>query len=220
MVGKGVLLECLDSNAVTSIVLINRTPLGLCHKKIHEVICENWSDLSKIEPHLRQAQACYFCMGATASTLQEAHFHQVTYDLTLAFAKRFAHYNPNAVFCYVSGMGVGTDRLGKLMWLRIKGKTEQALLNLPCKRVYLFRPGYIQPMKGVYSKTALYRLFYTVFAPFYPLLKRLFPSYVTSTIQIGRAMICVTHSGYGCHVLENSDINTAASETGNTNSVK
>ncbi|MEM7588810.1 MAG: epimerase [Myxococcota bacterium] len=214
MVGKGVLMECIDSDAVTSIVLVNRTPLGVCHKKIHEVICKDWSDLSKIKPHLRQAQACYFCMGATATTLRKAEFHHVTYDLTLAFAKLFAHCNPNAVFCYVSGMGVGKNPSSNLMWLRIKGKTEQALLQLPCKAVYLFRPGYIQPMRGVHSKTALYRLFYTVFGPFYPLFKRLFPSYVTSTVQIGRAMISVTHSGYDCRFLENSDINKAASEIG------
>lgn len=212
MVGKGVLLECLDCPAVTKIVLVNRTPIGLAHEKITEVICADWSDLSAAEKHLQDAQACYFCMGATAATLSQVQFHHVTYDLTLAFAKLFARCSPQAVFCYISGMGVNATASSRLMWLRIKGETEKALLKLPVRAVYLFRPGYIQPMRGVRSKTALYRLFYGVSSPFYPLLKGVCAGCVTSTVQIGRAMIAVTQHGYTDSFLENRDINLAAGQ--------
>jgi uncharacterized protein YbjT (DUF2867 family) len=207
MVGKAVLLECIDDVFVSEILLVNRTPIKLTHPKIKEIICIDWFKLEDIKKHFKGYNACFFCLGANIIQ-SEKPYHKITHDLTLNFAKELISLNSNFVFCYVSGMGVGDDFYKKIMWNRIKKKTENSLLELPFKNCFIFRPGYIQPLKGVRSKTFLYRLFYFLFSPFYPLIKKLFPKYTTTSVNIGKAMILVTKNGYQKSYLENLDINT------------
>jgi uncharacterized protein YbjT (DUF2867 family) len=208
MIGKGVLYECLDDPNIRTVTLINRSPLDFSHKKIHEIICKDVRHLETLPPHLHPIDACFFCLGATATTLSEKNFRAVTLDLTLHIAKTLLQHSPQARFIYVSGMGVSS--LSKIMVLKVKGEAEDALLKLPFKSVHCFRPGYIQPQRGVQSKSTLYRWFYMILSPFYPLLKRLAPNSVTSTRQIGRAMIHVASTGHSSAYLENSDINDVA----------
>jgi len=210
MIGKGVLLECLDNPTITSILLVNRTPINIKHPKLTEIICADWLQLSDIEKSLTGYDACYFCLGATVSTLSEASFRHTSITLSLHFIKTILNLNPNMTLCTVTGMGVDGSKPTKNMWMGIKGEQEQALVQLNLNKLYIFRPGYIQPMRGVRSKTMLYRLFYLFLSPFYPIIKRLLPTFTTSTVEIGKAMIYLTKHSHNHIFLENNDINKLA----------
>lgn len=212
MIGKGVLLECLESSLVTEVLLVNRTPIAIQHPKIKEIICKDWFDLTPYDTQLMGYDACFFCLGATLTTLSEAEFRRINYDLTLHFVDTLLKKNTDMTVCYVSGMGIDGTKPSKTMWLRIKGETEQALLQRTPKKAFMFRPGYIQPMKGTRSKTWPYRLFYRLFSWSYPIIRRLFPTFVTSTVSIGRAMIAVAQTPYNTPFLENEDINRLAAK--------
>ena len=212
MIGKGVLLECIDSSLITEILVINRISLDISHPKIKEIICADWFDLCGIENELKGYDACFFCLGATITTLSEEYFRKISYDLTLNFIQTISKVNLNIGVCYISGMGVDGSKKKKSMWIQIKGEVEQALLKMPLKWAYIFRPGYIQPMRGVRSKTKLYRGFYMLLSPFYPIIKRLFPKLTTSTVQIGRAMIYLAHHSHVNSFIENTDINELSSK--------
>jgi uncharacterized protein YbjT (DUF2867 family) len=151
--------------------------------------------------------ACFFCLGVSAAGMSEAAYARVTYDLTLAVAETLARLNPGMTFVYVSGMGTDASEHGRVMWARVKGRTENALLRLPFRGAYMFRPGFIQPLHGIRSKTRLYRAVYAVTTPLFPLLKMLGPGAITTTEQVGRAMIAVARDGYPKRVLEQRDIN-------------
>lgn len=207
MVGKGVLLECIDSLDVESILVINRSPLDVLHPKIKEIIHKDFFDLSSIRDQLDGYNACFFCLGVSSVGMKEAEYRRMTYDLTLGFAKVVLFLNPDMTFCYVSGAGTDSSEAGRSMWARVKGKTENDLLALGFRAAYMFRPGYIHPMRGIRSKTPLYNAFYAVLKPMYPLLKRM-PKYVTDNVTIGRAMIAVARKGYTKRVLESIDINS------------
>lgn len=207
MVGQGVLRECLLDAEVDSILSIGRSATGLQDTKLRELVYSNLTDLSVIEDDLRGHDACFFCLGVSSAGMKERDYYRVTYDITLAAANTLARLNPNMTFVYVSGTGTDSTEQGRTMWARVKGKTENALLSLPFKAAYMFRPGYIQPMYGIVSKTKLYRLLYVVTRPLYPLLTKLFPNYVTTTEKVGRAMIIVAQRGYRQRLLENKDIN-------------
>ena len=207
MVGKGVLLECIDSPDVESILVINRSPVDGKHPKVKEIIHKDFFDWSGIRDQLSGYNTCFFCMGVSSAGMKEADYKRMTYDLTLGFAKVVLFLNPDMTFCYVSGAGTDTSEEGRMMWARVKGKTENDLLSLGFKAAYMFRPGYIHPMRGIKSKTPLYNAFYTVLKPMYPLLKRM-PKYVTDNAIIGNAMIKVALSGYSKKVLESIDINS------------
>jgi len=209
MVGKGVLLECLDDPRVTSIVSLVRTPTGIDDSKLEEILHTDFFDYSGIEERLKGIDACFFCLGVSSTGMKEADYARWSYDLPVAAADTLARLNPGMTFCFVSGTGADSSEKGRVMWARIKGKTENYLRRLPF-RTYLFRPGYIQPMRGITSRTRAYRVFYALFAPLYPVLSRLFPGYVTTTERVGRAMIQVAISGSEKQVLENADINTLA----------
>ena len=202
MVGEGVLHECLLHPDVKSILVINRKPCGVKHEKLKEIIHKDFFDLSTIENQLPGYNACYFCAGVSSVGKNEAEFKQLTYDLTLSFAKTMLKLNADMTFCYVSGVGTDSTEKGKIMWARVKGKTENALLKLPFKDSYMFRPGYIQPIKGFKNTYKIYK----VFAPFYPIFKKLFPKYVTTLSEIGLAMINVTLFNSDKKVLECVDI--------------
>jgi uncharacterized protein YbjT (DUF2867 family) len=206
MVGQGVLRECLIDPEVQSVLAIGRSATGQQHTKLRELVHRDFLDFSAIENELSGFDACFFCLGVSSAGMQEEDYRRVTYDITMAAAQTLARLNPDMTFVYVSGMGTDSSERGRTMWARVKGRTENALLRLPFKAAYMFRPGVIVPLDGIKSKTRLYRLFYAVMGPVLPLLNA-FPKYVTTTEQVGRAMIKVAKHGATKSVLENSDIN-------------
>jgi hypothetical protein len=187
--------------------VVGRTKCGITHSKLRELLRSDFFDYSDITADLKGFDACFFCLGVSSVGMTEAAYTRVTYDLTLAAANALARLDPDLTFVYVSGEN--TDEHGGRMWARVKGKTESALLRLPFKS-YMFRPGFIQPKKGVRSKTGWYQAFYNVLGPLYPVLQRLAPKHVTTTENVGRAMIQVTANGYSKRILENPDINAVA----------
>ncbi|YCK36558.1 NAD-dependent epimerase/dehydratase family protein [Actinomadura sp. ATCC 39365] len=204
MVGRGVLRECLLDERVTAVLTVGRSPTGTVHPKLRELLHSDLSDLSAVEGELSGYDACFFCLGVSAAGMSEQDYRRVTYDYTLAAGTTLARLSPSSTFVYVSG--AGTDEHGRAMWARVKGATENALLALPF-HAYMFRPGYIQPMHGVTSRTRWYRLAYVVAAPLYPLLRRLFPAAVTTTERIGQAMITVAECGAPERILGPAAIN-------------
>ncbi|MFP2928935.1 NAD(P)H-binding protein [Pyxidicoccus sp. 3LG] len=211
MVGQGVLRECLRDEGVERVLVIGRSATGQQHAKLREVVHEDLTDYSALEGELSGYDACFFCLGVSAAGMSEQDYTRVTYDFTLAAARVLARLNPGMTFIYVSGTGTDSSEKGRAMWARVKGRTENALLGLPFKAKYMFRPGFIQPMHGIVSKTKLYRVGYAVMGPLYPAMKALFPKYVTTTEQVGRAMLRVAREGAPKTHLENADINALAS---------
>ena len=213
MVGSGVLAECLADPRVESVVSVVRSVGGVTHPRLREVRHRDFSDFAPLRSAIEGADACFFCLGVSSFRLGEDEYRRLTYDITLAAARIVLDAAPRAVFCYVSGEGTDSTGRARVMWARVKGQTEQALLAMPFRGAYMFRPGYIQPLAGVRSKTALYRTAYAVLAPLYPLLQRLAPAHMTTSVNVGRAMLEVAVHGYPRPVLENTDINRAAGVT-------
>ena len=207
MVGQGVLRECLLDPDVESVLAIVRKSSLPQHVKLREIVHQDVSDLSAIEDSLSGYDACFFCLGVSSVGMTAETYRRVTYDLTVSVAKTLAKLNPTMTFIYVSGAGTDSTERGRLMWARVKGRTENALLQMRFKAVFLFRPGYVQLLHGIRTKTAWYGAFYAVMRPFYPVLKMLFPNYVTTTECVGHAMLSVTKRGFPKPVLENRDIN-------------
>src|SRR5216684_4178174 len=207
MVGQGVLRECLLDRKVRIVLSIGRTATGQAHPKLRELVRKDLLDFSAIEAELLGFDACFFCLGVSSAGMTEEAYRRVTYDITMAAAQALVKLNPAMTFVYVSGAGTDSTERGRSMWARVKGKTENALLRLPFKAAYMFRPAAIQPLHGITSKTKLYRVLYTVTKPFLPLLRALVPKYVTTTEQVGRAMIKVALKGAPKPVLENQEIN-------------
>jgi uncharacterized protein YbjT (DUF2867 family) len=215
MVGQGVLRECVQDPEVTAVLAVVRRAsgpgLGRRSEKVREVVTNNFYDFSKLESEFAGYDACLFCLGVSALGMKEPEYRKLTYDLTLAAARTVQRENPaRMTFVYVSG--AGTDANGRAMWARVKGETENALLGMGFKAAYMFRPGVIVPLDGITSKTNLYRAFYTVLKPALPLLLRWLPQYVTTTEQLGRAMVAVAKHGYAKPVLEARDIAGVCSE--------
>jgi uncharacterized protein YbjT (DUF2867 family) len=206
MVGQGVLRECLRDQGVSQVLTVGRSATGVAASKLTEVVHRDFFDFSALAPELAGYDACFFCLGVSSAGMSEAEYTRLTYDITLAAATVLVQGNPGMTFVYVSGMGTDSSEKGRSMWARVKGRTENALLALPFRAAYMFRPGAIQPLHGITSKTPLYRWTYRVASPFLSLLRRLAPGYVTSTEQIGRAMIKVVRNGAPRHVLEGRDI--------------
>ena len=209
MVGAGVLIECLEDPRVESVLAVGRRAGAVAHPKLRELIRPDLFDYSDATDDLLTLDACFFCLGVSAAGMSEAAYHRVTYDLTFAAAEALLDLNPALTFCYVSGEGTDSTERGRLMWARVKGKTENQLLR-KSPNAYMFRPGFIQPLKGVRSKTRVYQALYTVLGPLYPVLKQLLPKHVTTTINVGRAMIEVAERGHTKRILENPDINSLA----------
>ena len=213
MLGQGVLRECLLAPDVTAVQTVGRSATGQRHAKLREVTHGDLLDYRAIEAQLQGFDACFFCLGVTSSGKTEQAYTQLTYDITLAAAKTLARLNPQMTFVYVSGAGTDSSEHGRSMWARVKGRTENALLQLPFKAAYMFRPGIIQPLHGARSKTGSYRWFYTLSAPLLPLLRYLLPTVVLTTETIGRAMLAAARTGAPKPVLETADINALASAT-------
>jgi uncharacterized protein YbjT (DUF2867 family) len=207
MVGQGVLRECLRDSGVESVVAVGRSPIAQRHPRLREILHDNFTDYSAIESELTGYDACFFCLGVSSLGMDEELYRHLTYDITLAAATTLAKLNPRMVFVYVSGQGTDSTGQGRLMWARVKGKTENDLLMLPFRAAYMFRPAAIQPLHGIRSKTAWVQAIYVAAAPLLSFLHRVAPKYVTTTEQVGRAMIKVARDGYPRPVLENEDIN-------------
>lgn len=210
MVGQGVLRECLLDPEIGRVLSVARKKTGEAHEKLREVEHNDFTDFTAIEGELSGYDACFFCLGVSSAGMNEADYTRVTYDFTLAAARTLARKNPAMTFIYVSGEGTDSTEKGRSMWARVKGKTENELLRLPFKAAIMFRPGFIQPLHGIKSKTGLYRAIYAVASPLYPALKALAPKHVTNTEAVGRAMIRAARSGAPKNILENPDINALA----------
>ena len=207
MVGQGVLRECLLDPEIENVLAVGRSPAGQQDAKLREIVHDDFLDYSAIESQLAGYDACFFCLGVSSIGMDEERYRHLTYDITLAAATTLAKLNPGMVFIYVTGQGTDSTEQGRLMWARIKGKTENDLLKLPFKAAYMFRPAGIQPLHGIRSKTAWIQAIYVAAAPLLTLLNRVAPKYMTTTEQVGRAMIKVARDGYPKPVLESEDIN-------------
>jgi uncharacterized protein YbjT (DUF2867 family) len=206
MVGQGVLRECLLDTDVERVVTVGRSATGQQYPKLAEIVQKDLFDLTSIEHELSGFDACFFCLGVSSFRMSEADYARLTYDLTFGVARTLSRLNPGMTFAYVSGAGTDTTERGRSMWARVKGRTENALLRMPFKAAYMFRPGMIQPMDGIRSKTAVYQAFISLARPFFPMLRRVFPNAITTTRQLGRAMIAVAREGGPSRALEARDI--------------
>ncbi len=211
MVGGGVLRECLLAPDVTEVLSVVRKPSGEQHPKLRELVHADFFDFTSAAGRLSGYDACFWCLGATSVGKTELEYTRITYDITVAAAAVLVRMNPRMTFVFVSGAGSDSTEQGRVMWARIKGKAENAVLALPFKASYVFRPGLIQAMHGATSKTALYRIPYLIVGPFVPFLLRRFPQYVTTTERIGQAMLNVVRVGAPKRILESVDINGLAS---------
>ncbi len=211
MVGQGVLRECLLDPTIDRVLTVGRKATGQKHDKLRELVHESLQDLTPVLDQLDGYDACFFCLGISSVGMTEADYRRVTFDLSMAVARPLSARSPGMTFVFVSGEG--TDAQGKSMWARVKGETENAIAALPFKATFMFRPGFIQPLHGIRSKTLLYRVIYALFAPLYPLLKVLFPRWMTTTENVGRAMITVARQGSQQRLIGNREINDLARVT-------
>lgn len=206
MVGKGVLLECLDHEDIGEVLVIGRSPVGMEHPKLKELIHKDFIDFSGEKNKLTGYDACYFCLGISAAGLTEEQYKKITYDYTLSLARTLLELNQDMTFIYVSGQGTDSTEKGRMMWARVKGKTENDLLNLGFKNAYMFRPGAIIPLRGIKSRTKSYQFMYDYFMWLVKGIKAIAPNSVVNTTQIGLAMINAMLKGYDKKVLKPKDI--------------
>ena len=211
MVGKGVLLECIDEPKVTDVFLINRNSIYMDHPKIKELIHKDFSEFDSIADRLKGYDACFHCMGVSSAGMSEEKYTELTYGISEALAKTLHSLNPDMIMTYVSGAGTDSTEQGNSMWARVKGRTENMIFNIGFKDAYAFRPGAILPERGIKSKTRLYNLAYVVLRPFFPLLKRM--KSVTSTTAIGQAMLKTVEQPQELKHLEGADINRIAASS-------
>jgi uncharacterized protein YbjT (DUF2867 family) len=209
MVGQGVLLECTRDPHVQTVVTLGRTATGVQDAKLKEIVHKDLASYTEIEGELAGFDACFFCLGVSSSGMNETAYERITYGFTLAAAETLSRLNPGMTFVYVSGQGTDSSEKGRVMWARVKGRTENALLRLPLQ-AYMFRPGFIQAMDGIQSRTPLYRKLYVVIRPVLPVLRWAFPRLILTTRQIGRAMLAVAQRAYEKRVLEIEDIRALA----------
>lgn len=206
MVGKGVMLECLDHEAVKEVLVIGRNPVEMQQPKLKEIIHKDFSDFSAISDQLKGYEACFYCMGISSMGLKEAAYKKITYDYTMALARELVKRNPQLTFTYVSGEGTDSTEKGRSMWARVKGKTENDLLNMGFKQAFMFRPGFIIPLRGIKSRTKAYQFVYDYFMWLVKLMKVVAPNAVVDTTQVGLAMIHSVERGYPKNILKPKDI--------------
>ena len=209
MVGQGVLQECLRDSAVELVLTVGRSATGVRDTKVREIVHRDMANYAGMEESFTGFDACFFCLGVSSAGMKEADYERVTFGFTMAAGEILSRVNPHMKFIYVSGAGTDSTGRGRMMWARVKGRTENALLQLPFE-AYMFRPGFIEPMDGIKSKTAGYRAIYAVMKPVMPLLRRALPNQILTTRDIGRAMLNVAKRGFPKRVLETRDIRDAA----------
>ena len=202
MVGEGVLHECLLSNHIAEVLVVNRRPCGITHPKLKEILHADFFDLSAIENGLKGYNACYFCLGVSSVGMPADTYYHLTYDLTLNFALMLSRLNPDMVFCYISGANTDSTEKGRIRRARIKGKTENDLARLPFRSEYNFRPGALIPSKGAKNVNKYYKWF----AWLVPVVKLVFPDSINTLKQLGEAMLQVTLKGYDKTIIEVRDI--------------
>lgn len=202
MVGEGVLHTCLQNENVTEVLVINRRPCGVVHPKLKEIIHADFFNFRPIENELNGYDACFFCLGVSSVGMKEVKYSTLTHTLTLHVAETLSRHNPGMTFCYVSGSGTDSSEKGRLMWARVKGKTENDLMKLPFKAVYAFRPGFIKPIKGLRHTHAFYRYINWLF----PLGRKFFANGFCTLQELSRSMIHVAQHGYPKKILEGKDI--------------
>jgi len=212
MIGQGVVRECLADNGIDAVISIGRSPSGVNHpkftEKLHPNLADELVDPAAIEEEIAGAGALFFCLGVPSAGMSEADYRRVTYDLTLSVAAAMSTTNPDSTFVYVSGEGADSTEKGRVMWARVRGATENALLKLPELKTYILRPAFIQPRNGATSRVTVYRWIYRIAAPLYPLIKRILPNYTTDTESLGRAMIALARTGSTTRILRSKDMNT------------
>lgn len=207
MIGQAVLHECLRDPGVSQVIAIGRRATGVGDRKLIDIA---ESDVAQLAPHaaeLRDVDACLFCLGVTSLGLSEDEYSRLTFDLTLAVARQLVRINPHMTFIYVSGAGTDSTERGRVMWARVKGRTENALLTLGFHAAYMFRPGAVIPLHGIRSRTAWYNVVYTLIRPLAAPLVRLSPAHVTTSDRLARAMLAVARDGYSSPIVESPDIN-------------
>ena len=202
MVGEGVLNECLQNNEVEQVLVINRRPCGITHLKLKEIVHTDFYDISPIENRLRNYDACFFCSGVSSIGMKEPEYYRLTYTLTIHVAQRLSILNPGMIFCYISGAGTDSSEKGRIMWARVKGKTENDLAKLPFKKVYNFRPGVLQSTKDLKNTLPFYKYFSWLF----PIIRIVAPKYICTLKELGMAMINSATKGYEKQILEIKDI--------------
>lgn len=210
MVGQGVLRECLRDPTVERVVCVGRAAVDEPHPKLVQVVHHDLFDLSSVEGQFRGLDACFFCLGVTSAGITEEQYRHLTYDLTISVASTLARLNSAMTFVYVSGTGTDSTEQGRTMWARVKGATENALLRMPFKAAFMLRPGVIIPLDGIKSKTRSYRVFYGVLGPLLRALYHLRPGAMTTTEQVGLAMLQLARTGGAETVLDGAAINAAA----------
>lgn len=204
MVGEGVLFQCLEHPDVSQVLIANRRHYSLKHPKLQELIIPDFLSLDEFTENLTGYDACFFCAGVSSAGMKEAEYRHITYDITMHFAKKLVALNPQMTFVYVSGAWTDSTEKGKVMWARVKGKTENDLMRLPFKRAYNFRPGFMKPYPGQKNIKSIYKPIISL----YPMLKMLFPNSVLTMQEVGLAMINSVLKGYPKQILEAKDIKT------------
>ncbi|GHN00488.1 epimerase [Cytophagales bacterium WSM2-2] len=206
MVGEGVLYECLQNPEVEKVLMVNRKPFEIKHQKLSELIVKDFLNLDEVKSQLSGYDACFFCAGISSIGLSEVEYRKITYDVTLHFAQTLVSLNPAMVFNYVSGASTDSSENGKIMWARVKGKTENDLLKLPFKKAYNFRPGFMYPTAGQKNMKSFYKYILWL----YPILKALTPNSVSTLRALALAMIHSVTAGYSKSILEVRDIKALA----------
>lgn len=209
MVGEGVLLECLSSPQIKEVLLASRKHYGGAkHPKLKECIVADFFNMDSIQDQLTGYDACFYCAGISSNGLNESDYSHITYDTTLHFATKLLSLNPQMIFSHISGSHTDSSEKGSIMWARVKGKAENALMKLPFKKVYNFRPAFMKPTEGQVNVKALYK----VIASLYPLLRLLMPRRVSTLSEVGQAMINSVLKGYPKPILEVTDIKVLAND--------
>jgi uncharacterized protein YbjT (DUF2867 family) len=206
MIGKGVLLECLDHEAISEVLVIGRNPVGIDHPKLTEQLHQDFADFTPLTESLVGYDACYFCLGISAAGLSEEQYRKITYDYTMALAEVLYKNNPEMTFLYVSGQGTDSAEKSSMMWARVKGKTENDLLSMGFRQAFMFRPGFIIPLRGIKSRTKAYQFMYDYFMWLVRAVKAIAPNSVVNTTQIGLAMIQATLDGYEKNIITAKDV--------------
>jgi hypothetical protein len=202
MVGEGVLHVCLQRDDVEAVLVVGRKPCGTTHPKLKEIIHSDFFNLSAIENQLSNYDACLFCLGVSSVGMKEEEYTKLTYTLTTNFAKTLINYNPAMTFCYISGASTDSTEKGKSMWARVKGKTENDLMKMNFKRAYNFRPGALEPIKGLKNTLSLYKYLGWLI----PVIRLLAPKSICKLEDLGNAMVNAVTKGYEKQILEVTDI--------------
>ena len=206
MVGEGVLFECLKHPDVSQVLIVNRRSYNINHPKLKECIIPDFFNLDEFTAQLTGYNACFYCAGVSSVGMKEPEYTRITYDTTIHFASKVASLNSNMIFVFVSGSLTDSSETGKIMWARVKGKTENALMKLPFKKVYNFRPGFMKATQGQKNIKSYYKLI----APLYPVLRLIIPSQLSTMSDVGLAMINTVTKSYPKQILEIKDINSLA----------